>query len=93
MVIFGLLSSGPHVGSTVTGEVVRVVEVVCPVATVASGDGVVGIGHSRASLSVEVSRLRALTCICLQWSNIRSFSVAIPPRDDVSDPPEDKNNN
>lgn len=90
LVILGLLRPGLHVGSAVAREVIGGVEVVWPVAAVASCVGAVGISRSRASLSVGTSRPRALTCIRLQWSNIRSSPVAVPPRDDVSDPPEDK---
>lgn len=60
-------------------------------ATVASGGGVAGISRSRASLSAGAGSARALACVRLQWSNIRSSPVAIPPRDDVSDPSEDTN--
>ena len=91
LVIFGLLCPGLHVGSAVAMEVVGGLQVVWPVATVASRGVVVGIGCSRASLSVGASRPRALACVCLQWSNIRSSPIAIPPRGDMSDPPEDTN--
>lgn len=93
LVILGLLRSGLHIGSAVAMEVAGGVEVVRPVAAVASSGVVVGIGLSRASLSVGASRPRALTCIRLQWGDIRSPPVSVPPRDDVSHPPEDQKNN
>lgn len=88
LVILGLLRSGLHIGTAVAMEVVGGVKVVRPVAAVASSGVVAGIGLSRASLSVGASRPRALTCIRLQWGDIRSPPVAVPPRDDVSHPPE-----
>lgn len=93
LVICGLLCPRLHVGSAIAMDVGGGVQVVWPVATVASSGWVVGICRSRASLSLGASLPNALTCIRLQWSNIRSSPVAIPPRDDLSDPPEDKNNN
>lgn len=42
-----------------------------------------------ASLSVGVIPPRTLTFVPLQQSDVWSFAVAVPPRDDVGDPPED----
>lgn len=90
LVILRLLCPGLHVGSAVAMVVVWGVKVVWPVATVASNGGVVGISSSRASLSARVSHPRALSCIHLQWCNVRRSPIPIPPWDDVSDPPEKK---
>lgn len=89
LVILGLLCLWLHEGAAIEIEIIESVDVFWPVATLAPSTAMVG---SRASLSVRASPPRALTSVRLRRSSMRGSSVAIPPRDDVSDPPEDKNN-
>lgn len=78
-------------GSAVVARAAGGVEVVRPGDTLASRARVVGTSQRRASLSARLVPPGSLTFDLRQQSPMWNFAVAVPPGNDVSDPPVDRN--